>query len=101
MLMVDESAIKQIQYMRKSEQGFLKIEIGSGGCSGFEIAFDWVTAPDAEDLVFENAVCVHPDFVELMGSAKLVYESRLMQSSFGLKVESASSTCGCGMSFSL
>ena len=101
MLTVDDSAIERIQYMRKHEQGFLKIEIGAGGCSGFEIAFDWVETPDPEDLIFENAVCIHPDFLELTGDLILTYESKPMKSGFALKVKSASAICGCGMSFSI
>lgn len=101
MLKIHESAVEQIKCMQKSDFGFLKIELNAGGCSGFEIAFDWVKSPDLEDLVFENLVCIHPDFLELMGPAILTYETGLMKRAFVLKVDMASSTCGCGMSFSI
>lgn len=100
-LKVDPIAAQQIEMMRKAHPGYLKIIIGSGGCSGFSVEFDWVESPENNDIVIENLVCIHPDDLAFIGPSRLMYEKTLMRAEFGLKVEMAANSCGCGKSFSI
>jgi iron-sulfur cluster assembly accessory protein len=100
-LLIDDSAVSQLASMKQASPGLLKIIIGAGGCSGFEVTFDWVAKQNQEDIVVDELVCVHPDDLEFIGPARLVYERSLMRSGFGLKVSAASNSCGCGKSFSI
>ena len=104
---VTESAAKRIAFLREQEQvggANLRIAVSGGGCSGFQygLSFDDQTNPD--DRVFErNGVGVIVDDVslDLLNGAEVDFVEDLMGASFQVRNPNASSSCGCGKSFSI
>ncbi|MFM2056190.1 MAG: hypothetical protein RLY71_575 [Pseudomonadota bacterium] len=82
----------------------LRIFVTGGGCSGFQygFAFDDEVKPDDVE-VDKGAVKVVIDAMSLqyMVGAEIDYEDSLEGSRFVIKNPNASSTCGCGSSFSV
>ena len=82
----------------------LRVYIEGGGCSGFQYGFDLEHAVDPDDFVVENdgvKLVVDPmSFQYLMGS-QIDYKEDLMGAQFVVTNPNASTTCGCGMSFSV
>lgn len=82
----------------------LRLSVSGGGCSGFSYGFSLDAETTADDKVFEfhGVKLVIDDMsLDLLGGSEIDYVDDLMASSFRINNPNASSTCGCGTSFSL
>lgn len=108
MIEITESASRVInRQVAKNQQpgGGLRIVVKAGGCSGFSYHFDWDASARDTDQVFEGAdgaqVFVDPRSLKLLDGTVLDFdEHNMMATSFTLQNPHATSTCGCGTSFS-
>ena len=81
----------------------LRVAVSGGGCSGFqyEITLD-VPAPD--DLVLEGAgqkVLVDTVSLPFLANAVIDFSDELIGARFVIDNPNATSSCGCGTSFSI
>ena len=75
-----------------------------GGCAGFQYKFDFTNKPKDDDLVFNYKkadVLIDKTSIELIKGSKIDYVNELIGSSFKISNPLASSSCGCGTSFSI
>jgi len=82
----------------------LRIFVTGGGCSGFQYGFAFDDAVKDDDLeITQGAVRVLVDAMSLqyLMGADIDYEDSLEGSRFVIRNPNASSTCGCGSSFSV
>jgi len=82
----------------------LRVEVLAGGCSGFQYKFDLTAAQNPDDLIIETAgatVFVDPVSLDLLAGAELDYKDTLMGAHFAVQNPNATSSCGCGTSFSI
>ena len=85
------------------EDKALRIGVSGGGCSGFqyEIALD---DESPEDLVLEKdgrKVLVDPVSLPFLQNAVIDFTDELIGARFVIENPNASSSCGCGTSFSI
>jgi iron-sulfur cluster insertion protein len=77
--------------------------VQGGGCSGFQYGFTFDDAVNEDDTQFEkNGVTLLVDsmsFQYLVG-AEIDYKEDINGSQFVIKNPNATTTCGCGSSFS-
>ena len=84
----------------------LRVSVLGGGCSGFQYKFE-LEAPEAraeDDTALEkDGVTVLIDAVSLpfLSNAVIDFKRELIGSRFAVENPNASSTCGCGTSFSV
>lgn len=82
----------------------LRVYVTGGGCSGFQYGFTFDESQAEDDLVIENnGVDLLVDalsFQYLVGS-KVDYKEDLDGSRFVVENPNATTTCGCGSSFSI
>jgi len=81
----------------------LRIAVQGGGCSGFqyEIRLD---DPADEDMVLEKdgqKVVVDPVSLPFLADAEIDFTDELIGARFVIRNPNASSSCGCGISFSV
>jgi iron-sulfur cluster assembly accessory protein len=81
----------------------LRIAVEGGGCSGFqyEIALD---EPRADDLILEGSgqkVVVDQVSLPFLSNAVIDFSEELIGARFVINNPNASSSCGCGTSFSM
>lgn len=81
----------------------LRVAVEGGGCSGFhyDIKLD---DPAAEDLVLEKdglQVLVDPVSLPFLAGARIDFTDELIGARFVIDNPNASSSCGCGTSFSV
>lgn len=101
---VTDRAFEQLAEIGASDQGqALRVAVEGGGCSGFqyEIKLD---APADDDLVLEgNGEKVVVDAVSLpfLTDAVIDFTEELIGARFVIENPNASSSCGCGTSFSM
>lgn len=82
----------------------LRVSVEGGGCSGFSYKFDLVADRADDDLVIEknNArVLIDSMSVIYMEGSEIDFVDDLMGQSFRIKNPNATSSCGCGTSFSI
>ncbi len=108
MISVSPAAAAQIRKMlatRAAGETGLRLGVKAGGCSGFEYVFGWERTPRDTDVVFEGAdgarVFVDPRSLRLLEGTTLDYDTSLLSKGFVLNNPNATSTCGCGVSFSV
>ncbi len=81
----------------------LRVFVQGGGCSGFQYGFTFDDAVNEDDTLFEkNGVTLLVDsmsFQYLVG-AEIDYKEDINGSQFVIKNPNATTTCGCGSSFS-
>jgi iron-sulfur cluster insertion protein len=81
----------------------LRVFVQGGGCSGFQYGFTFDEAVNEDDTTFEkNGVTLLVDsmsFQYLVG-AEIDYKEDIIGSQFVIKNPNATTTCGCGSSFS-
>ncbi|RZO24846.1 MAG: iron-sulfur cluster insertion protein ErpA [SAR86 cluster bacterium] len=103
---LSDSAITKISLLKESKANkFFRVYVTGGGCSGFQYGFKFDDFDHEEDakLDFGNGVSVvldHMSYPYILGS-KIDYVENLMGSKFIVENPNASSTCGCGASFSI
>jgi len=98
---------KQLMASQATGKGMpvaLRVFIQGGGCSGFQYGFDLEREVEEDDLVVENAgvkLVVDPMSFQYLLGAEIDYKEDLMGAQFFVKNPNATTTCGCGMSFSV
>jgi len=106
-LKIGEGAVVRIKNLIESEGNpNLKLRIGitGGGCSGFQYTFSLDDKTADDDLVFEEdgiQVLVDETSLPFVDGAELNFKTDLMGAYFSMDNPNASSTCGCGSSFSV
>ena len=82
----------------------LRVYISGGGCSGFQYGFMFDETRADDDIAVTNdgvTLLVDPlSFQYLMG-AEVDYSESLQGAQFVIRNPNASTTCGCGSSFSI
>ena len=102
---VSKSALKRIaEVSKKNKKKFFRISIDGGGCQGFSYKFDFDDKISEKDKVLDyNEVKILIDSTSLgfINDAKLDFVEDMIGSYFKVSNPKATSTCGCGISFSV
>ena len=81
----------------------LRVFVQGGGCSGFQYGFTFDEAVNEDDTAMEkNGVTLLIDSMsyQYLVGAEIDYKEDLEGSQFVIKNPNATTTCGCGSSFS-
>lgn len=81
----------------------LRLAVSGGGCSGFSYNFSMDADATTDDRVFEffgAKLVVDETSMDLLKGCQIDYADDLMAASFRISNPNATSTCGCGTSFS-
>lgn len=107
MVEVTERAVSKVKSLLESEKktGFgLRIAVQGGGCSGFQygLTFEDTARPDDKVLEF-NGLKVFIDAMSqpYLNGTTVDYVESLQGSGFKINNPNATSSCGCGDSFSV
>ena len=89
---------------REPGKSALRIAVNGGGCSGFQYDFLLEEQAAADDLVIERGgvkALVDPVSQGFLAGAEIDFVDDLMGQSFRIRNPNATSSCGCGTSFSI
>ena len=81
----------------------LRVFVTGGGCSGFQYGFTFVAVANEDDTSMQKngvTLLVDPMSYQYLVGAEIDYTEGLEGSQFVIKNPNATSTCGCGSSFS-
>jgi len=82
----------------------LRVYVQGGGCSGFQYGFTFDEETQEGDTEIEKAgvtLLVDPMSVQYLMGAEIDYREDLSGAQFIIRNPNASTTCGCGSSFSV
>ena len=97
-----ESAKKEIQRVISTQvKGlYFRIRVQGGGCSGFKYTFTFDDKINPNDTLFEKAI-IDNSSLKIIDGSIVDFKNELIGNSFVINNPKASSSCGCGMSFSV
>ena len=90
--------------IKKDNSRFFRIIVNGGGCAGFQYKFDFENEINKDDILLKEdliSILIDTTSLELLKGSKIDYVNELIGSSFKVINPQASSSCGCGTSFSL
>ena len=90
--------------LKKDSASYFRITVLGGGCAGFQYKFDFENLKNDDDILIEEdkvKVLIDTTSMELIQNSKIDYVNELIGSSFKITNPQASSSCGCGTSFSI
>ena len=97
-----DRAKEQIEKIIKEDQlkKFFRISVKGGGCSGFKYDFSFDDKVNNKDIVFGKAV-IDPESLDIISGSTIDFKKEMIGESFIINNPKASSSCGCGLSFSV
>lgn len=105
-LFTDKAAFRLRSFLRSdsetSTQKGVRVGVIDGGCSGYEYTLEIVGQPNLEDLVLEQdrlRIYIDPKSAPLLNGIVIDFAESLTEAGFIFKNPNATSTCGCGKSF--
>ena len=97
-----DRAKKQIEKIISKDQlkKFFRISVKGGGCSGFKYDFSFDNKIESEDIVFGKAI-IDKTSLDIISGSIIDFKKEMIGESFVINNPKASSSCGCGLSFSV
>ena len=106
MLVFTDSAACKVKELIEEEGNpdlKLRVFVSGGGCSGFQYGFTFDELVNEDDTAFEKngvTLLIDPMSLQYLTGAEIDYSEGLEGAQFVIKNPNATSTCGCGSSFS-
>ncbi len=106
-LEMTDSAANKVRQLRDSEGNqdlMLRVYVTGGGCSGFSYGFNFAESVNEDDAKFEKddvTMLVDSLSYQYLVGSEVDYIEGLEGSRFIIKNPNATTTCGCGSSFSI
>ncbi len=103
---VSDKAASQIAQILKenTEADYLRLRVIGGGCSGFSYQFDLETERKEKDVFIKHGsakVLIDSTSAGFLEGSEIDWLDELVGARFEVKNPNASSSCGCGTSFSI
>ena len=105
-LVFTSAAAKKVAQLMEEEGNndlMLRIYVQGGGCSGFQYGFTFdETVNDGDSQVVTDGVTllIDPMSIQYLMGAEVDYSEGLQGAQFVIRNPNATTTCGCGSSFS-
>ena len=101
-----DNAVKKVKELIE-EEGTpdlkLRVFVSGGGCSGLQYGFTFEESVNEDDTKVEKdnvMLLIDPMSLQYLTGAEIDYQDNVQGSQFVIKNPNATTTCGCGSSFS-
>lgn len=104
-LIFTDAAAKKVWELIQEEDNpdlMLRVFVSGGGCSGFQYGFTFDEKVEEGDSSVDNkgvTLLVDPMSVQYLMGAEIDYKEDLQGAQFVIRNPNATTTCGCGQSF--
>lgn len=104
---LSQNAARRIAALTSEDENkgmVLRIAVSGGGCQGFQYGFSFDDTKKPDDHVFERdgaVVLVDDVSLDLLAGSEIDFVEDMMGSYFRVINPNATSSCGCGSSFSV
>jgi len=105
-LFTDSAAAKVKELIEEEANNDLKLRVfvQGGGCSGFQYGFTFDEVVNEDDTALDKngvQLLIDPMSLQYLTGAEIDYKEDLEGAQFVIRNPNATSTCGCGSSFSV
>ena len=105
-IFTDAASLKVRELLNEEDNPdqMLRVFVTGGGCSGFQYGFKFdLDTEEGDTVVTKNGVTllVDPMSVQYLTGAEIDYKESVEGSQFVIRNPNATTTCGCGSSFSV
>ena len=95
-----DRAKNQIKKITKSEEKkYFRIAVQGGGCSGYKYNFSFDNNLEKDDILFDLTI-IDKASLEIISGSTIDFKKEMIGESFTINNPKATSSCGCGLSFS-
>jgi iron-sulfur cluster insertion protein len=97
------SKVKSLIEDEGNDQLKLRVFVTGGGCSGFQYGFSFEDEAQEDDTALEKdgvTLLIDPMSYQYLVGAEIDYQESVEGAQFVIRNPNATSTCGCGSSFS-
>ena len=95
-----DRAKNQIKKITKSEEKkYFRIAVQGGGCSGYKYNFSFGNKLEKDDILFDLTI-IDKASLEIISGSTVDFKKEMIGESFTINNPKATSSCGCGLSFS-
>ena len=101
---VTDRAFERLAEITGTGPACLRVAVEGGGCSGFHYEIKLEEEAAADDLVLEKSgqkVLIDPVSLPFLADAEIDFADEIIGARFVVNNPNASSSCGCGTSFSM
>jgi len=97
-----DQALKQIEkiVLENGQKKYFRISVKGGGCSGFKYNFTFDDKIEKDDIIF-NKIVIDKSSLDIINGSTIDFKKEMIGNSFVINNPKASSSCGCGLSFSI
>ena len=101
-----DNAVKKVKELIEEEGSpdlTLRVFVSGGGCSGMQYGFTFEESINEDDTKVEKdnvMLLIDPMSLQYLTGAEIDYQDNVQGSQFVIKNPNATTTCGCGSSFS-
>ena len=96
-----KEALNQInQITQEGEKKYFRITVKGGGCSGFKYSFGFEEKSNNDDILF-NKIIIDKASLDIISGSIIDFKKEMIGESFVITNPKATSSCGCGLSFSI
>ena len=103
--LTERAARRILEILREdAAHSMLRVAVTGGGCSGFQYDFCLDDARGEDDLVIARdgaQVLIDPISLGFLKGAEIDFADEMIGAAFKIKNPNATSSCGCGTSFSV
>lgn len=95
--------VKELIEEENNDELKLRVFIQGGGCSGFQYGFTFEESQQGDDMTVEKGgvtLLIDPMSLQYLMGARIDYKEDLDGARFVIQNPNATTTCGCGSSFS-
>ena len=102
MIKLSDNAYKRLNELRnKANKKFVRLDVKGGGCAGFNYEWSFADEELKDDVIVDDILLVSRDYELYLLGMELDYNYDDFESAFTFNNPKATSSCGCGTSFSI
>ena len=102
MITILDNAYKRLNELRaKHNKKFVRLSVKGGGCAGFNYEWSFDDEDRIEDVIVDDMLLIDRSYELYLMGMELDYNYDDFESAFVFNNPKATSSCGCGTSFSI
>ena len=87
--------------LKQHDKKYVRLQVKGGGCAGFNYEWSFDDEDRIDDVVVDDILLISRDYELYLMGMELDYNYDDFESAFTFKNPKATSSCGCGTSFSI
>lgn len=102
MIKIQDNALLRLRELKeKHKKTYVRLDVKGGGCAGFNYDWSFTDEEQREDIVIDDMLVVDRINELYLTGMELDYTYDDFESAFVFNNPKATSSCGCGTSFSV